>query len=251
MSESNRWATEETFHDAHARPTEDGHRQGTSRYYECLRSSYANFEKSITEGVKGRDALEVGCGLGNYSRMSASCGANVTGIDLSPGRIETARMLTEDAGVRVRYEVMNACALTFPDQSFDLVFGGAILHHLDLDAALSGLARILRSGGRAVFLEPLGYNPAINLYRRFTPETRTPDEHPFRAGDFRTLERYFHSVDIRYYGLASLGASLIYRTPVFVPLRAVGEGIDALLLRLPGLKWLAWQVVMTLREPQP
>src|SRR3546814_1101008 len=83
---------------------------------------------------------------------------------------------------------MNAEAMTFPDDSFDLVFGSGIIHHLDIDRAFGEIARVLRPGGRAVFIEPLGLNPAIELYRRFTPSARTPDEHPLLRRDFRSEE---------------------------------------------------------------
>ena len=73
----------------------------------------------------------------------------------------------------VRFQVMNAEVLEFPDASFDLVFGVAILHHLDLDTACAEFLRVLRPSGTAVFLEPLGHNPFINLVRWATPAART------------------------------------------------------------------------------
>src|SRR3546814_4334755 len=54
-------------------------------------------------------------------------------------------------------------------------------------------SRVLRPGGRAVFIEPLGLNPAIELYRRFTPSARTPDEHPLLRRDFRRFDAAFGS----------------------------------------------------------
>src|SRR3546814_3139995 len=67
-------------------------------------------------------------------------------------------------------------------------------------------SRVLRPGGRAVFIEPLGLNPAIELYRRFTPSARTPDEHPLLRRDFRRFDAAFGSTSCRFYGLATLAA---------------------------------------------
>ena len=83
------------------------------------------------------------------------------------------------------------------DDSFDLVCGSGILHHLDLPAAMRELARVLRPSGRAVFMEPLGHNPAINAFRNRTPELRTPDEHPLLGKDLKLCRRYFGSVEVK------------------------------------------------------
>jgi ubiquinone/menaquinone biosynthesis C-methylase UbiE len=64
---------------------------------------------------------------------------------------------------------MNAEATTFPDNSFDLICGSSILHHLNLDKACAEIRRILRPDGGAVFIEPLGHNPLINMFRKLTP----------------------------------------------------------------------------------
>src|SRR3546814_11483257 len=80
-----------------------------------------------------------------------------TGIDISDVAIEKGRERARQKGfTNVRLEAMNAEAMTFPDDSFDLVFGSGIIHHLDIDRAFGEIARVLRPGGRAVFIEPLG-----------------------------------------------------------------------------------------------
>ena len=49
---------------------------------------------------------------------------------------------------------------------FDIIYGTGILHHLNLKACLDEIERILKPGGKFVFIEPLGTNPVINLYRK-------------------------------------------------------------------------------------
>src|SRR3546814_16824046 len=107
---------------------------------------------------------------------------------------------------------MNAEAMTFPDDSFDLVFGSGIIHHLDIDRAFGEIARVLRPGGRAVFIEPLGLNPAIELYLRFTPSARTPDEPPPPRTDFTRSPPPFGPTSCRVYGLANLASWPFRRT---------------------------------------
>ena len=64
-------------------------------------------------------------------------------------------------------------------EGFDIVYGTGILHHLEINKCLNEIHRILKPDGNLLFVEPLGTNPLINLYRKFTPNSRSKDEHPF------------------------------------------------------------------------
>ena len=56
------------------------------------------------------------------------------------------------------------------------------------------IARTLKPGGTALFIEPLGHNPAHQLYRRMTPSMRTADEHPLLQSDLASARRHFGEV---------------------------------------------------------
>jgi SAM-dependent methyltransferase len=100
-------------------------------------------------------ALEIGAGTGYFSLnlMHAGVLGQVTCTDISPGMVttlaENARRLGLEGVSAIRAE---AQSLPFPDQSFDIVLGHAVLHHLpDLDAAFAEFHRVLRPGGMIVF----------------------------------------------------------------------------------------------------
>ncbi|MFI4977958.1 MAG: class I SAM-dependent methyltransferase [Solirubrobacterales bacterium] len=142
----------------------------------------------------GKDVLDYGCGPGYLTRYLFDHGArHVTGIDVSEGEIEQARESADREGFtdRSRFLVADAHATGFPDDSFDLIVGSSILHHLDLRIALKELRRILRPGGRAVFLEPLWHNPLLRLGRALTPTARTPDERPLTVSDWELCASIF------------------------------------------------------------
>ena len=82
---------------------------------------------------------------------------------------------------------MDAHRLEFSDSSLDVVFGVAILHHLEFARAMSEIHRVLRKGGKIVFVEPLRHNPVARLIRYFTPQARTPDELPLGRPELRLL----------------------------------------------------------------
>jgi ubiquinone/menaquinone biosynthesis C-methylase UbiE len=101
-------------------------------------------------------ALEIGCGTGYFSLnlMQAGVIDHLTCTDISYGMVEALNANAERLGLadRVRATRADAESLPFPDASFDLVLGHAVLHHLpDLDRAFSEFRRVLRPGGRIVF----------------------------------------------------------------------------------------------------
>ena len=143
------------------------------------------------------------------------------------------------------FDVMNAEQMDFEDSTFDLIFGSGIIHHLNIEKAYSEIARVLKPGGSAIFVEPLGHNPFINAFRRKTPELRTPDEHPLLKNDCQFARNYFDHVDIKFYGLTTLWAIPVIKTGIAKPLITFGKITDKLLLKVPGLKWWAWYCLLT------
>jgi ubiquinone/menaquinone biosynthesis C-methylase UbiE len=142
----------------------------------------------------GMVVLDYGCGPGYLTKYLIDQGAShVTGIDVSDGEVEQAIERARENGIadRSRFLVADGHATEFPGDSFDLIVGAAILHHLDLRRALTEIRRILRPGGRAVFLEPLAHNPILRVGRLLTPSARTPDEHPLTTEDWALCAEIF------------------------------------------------------------
>ena len=72
--------------------------------------------------------------------------------DLSPGMVEVALRNAQNLGLDVDGRVADAERIPYEDNSFDLVVGHAVLHHIpDLDAAFKEILRVLKPGGRFVF----------------------------------------------------------------------------------------------------
>jgi SAM-dependent methyltransferase len=107
------------------------------------------------------DALEIGAGTGYFSLNLLQAGLieRATATDISPGMLATLEENASRLGLEVRTAAAEAETLPFPDESFDLVFGHAVLHHIpDLDGAFSEFARVLRPGGTLAFCgEPSRY----------------------------------------------------------------------------------------------
>jgi 2-polyprenyl-3-methyl-5-hydroxy-6-metoxy-1,4-benzoquinol methylase len=116
--------------------------------------------------VAGKDLLDYGCGMGEESTYFAKLGARVKAMDISPKGVEITHKRAAFNGLTVEAQQMNALALEYPDESFDMVHGLGILHHIGLREGLAEVRRVLRPGGAAVFLEPLGTSPFVEAIKK-------------------------------------------------------------------------------------
>jgi SAM-dependent methyltransferase len=148
-------------------------------------------------------------------------------INISETELQKGIDAAKTSRVKPRFTLMDANDLRFPDESFDLVFGKAILHHLDLARALSEIRRVLKPQGRFVFTEPLGVNPVAKLVRLLTPQARTLDERPLGRKELAEIQARFD-------------AALYYQQFLSVPVAVFSN-----LLRFPAdgglMKW-AYQI---------
>ena len=94
--------------------------------------------------------------------------------------------------------------LKFPDSYFDFVFGDAILHHVNIPKTLKEVRRVLKPNGIVVFIDPLSYNPVINIYRKMAKHVRTEDEKPLTFEDIEGMKSIFRRVRHEEYHLTTL-----------------------------------------------
>lgn len=99
-------------------------------------------------------------------------------------------------------------------------------------------------------MEPLGHNPAIDLYRRLTPKMRSADKHPLVMDDFELAPHYFGEVEVESYNLTALGGVVLRRVPRGSAAIARLHRIDQRLFDRSSIarQW-AWVAVVSLREP--
>lgn len=109
--------------------------------------------------------LEIGAGTGYFSLNLLKAGhvRKATATDISQGMLDTLSRSAERLGLEVETACCEAADLPFPDDTFDVVMGHAVLHHLpDLDGAFREFGRVLRPGGLVVFAgEPSRYGDRL------------------------------------------------------------------------------------------
>jgi ubiquinone/menaquinone biosynthesis C-methylase UbiE len=224
------------------------------KFYAITRRSRRAIADWIEANCRGRLALDYCAGLGGTTLEFASRGGRAIGIDISHRELKTAQSIAaeRDEAARATFVGMDAEQLAFADATFDLVVCNGVLHHLDLDRAYAEIARVLRPDGKVLCIEALGHNPAIMLYRRLTPHLRTAweSEHILKLGDVERAREYFRSIEVQYFHLAAIGAVLFRGTRLFEPALAILESIDRVLLRIPGVRLMAWMMIFELRQPR-
>lgn len=199
--------------------------------------------------------LDVGCGEGKETLELARRGLCVISTDLSWTQLSRVRRLIREQypNADVHFVQANAEELPFAAGSFPLVYGKAILHHLDLDLAAQEINRLLQPAGRATFAEPLAHHLLFWLARRLTPQLRTRDERPMTSSDLhrfagafgqRQIEAFFFLAPLAYWLRLLPGGEVTFRQ-----LHAALQRIDARLFKvIPPLKRLAWYGLVKVRK---
>jgi SAM-dependent methyltransferase len=254
MTGTDRRIAEQEFHDRQAAERAASYRSGRADlvFEDAAFLDHETWVRpafSRLGNLRGRRALDYGCGHGMAAVVLARAGAAVAAFDLSPGYVAEARARAAANGVRVEFSVADGEALPFPDESFDVVWGNAVLHHLDLARAGRELFRVMRPGAAAVFCEPWGGNPLLGLARRWLPypgKDRTPDERPLTSRDLAPLRTVFPSLEFEGFQLFGMLRRIAGRARAW----SVVDRIDAALLRhVPPLGNLCRYAVLTLRKP--
>jgi SAM-dependent methyltransferase len=144
---------------------------GSRRFYELVEEHRYRTEWHIPEAAdfsrtRGLKVLEIGCGLGTDGAQFALAGAEYTGVDLTNAAVDLARRRFELFELPGRFQVADAEALDFADESFDVVYSHGVLHHTPETAlAVEEVRRVLRPGGRAIVMlyHRGSYNYRVNI----------------------------------------------------------------------------------------
>jgi len=208
-------------------------RSKQTKYYWATRLETERHLRLIESMILSKDVLEIGCSSGSLAARMAPHAKNYIGTDISDKAIELA---ASRRIANASFLCSDGHSIGLPAGSFDCVIVDALLHHMDLAVVLREIDRLLRPNGVLFFNEPLGTNPFFSLYRRLTPDARTPDEHPFRRADLRLVDSIFEIREIRWFGFLSIGSAFVRSNFV----RRVFSSIDRVLSRTP-IRYFFWQ----------
>lgn len=237
------------------------------KYFEAETSVDYKLADKLLGDLYGKKILDLGCGLGEASVYFALKGGSVAALDIAPAMLTCVERLAKKYKVEERIQVFEAPAekIPFAAESFDLVFGGNVLHHVDIPKASREIKRVLKKGGKAVFIEPLGYNPVIQVYRMMAGDIRTKMEKPFYFKDIEILGRDFRGVKhIEHQFLTTLifvwfflgerlspskvryWKRIIDKSEKYATAFRILFKIDKVVLKIPHLNKMCWSTVIQL-----
>lgn len=158
------------------------------------------------DDLHGKRVLDIGCGQGDTSVFFALRGAEVWSIDVADRMVKLTQQLAlrHGVGARVHAEVCRVEELSSTADFFDIIFADGVLHHLDMQQAVPNIRRVMKPGGRGLFLEPLRGSIFSEIYRFFAKDLRTADERPLEERDLQYLTSQFGTLEHREYHLVSL-----------------------------------------------
>ncbi len=211
-----------------------------------LRQQAIDFSYQLLGELKGKELLEIGAGSGQQAVYLASQGAKVQVIDISTESLKAVSRLAEDNDVIINHQQMNAEALAFPAESFDLIYINSVLMHVNQEKVLPECSRVLKRGGHLVIVEPLQYAPFVQLYRWLSSYQKTKPRYATLTM-FRNNRHYFREfMHQEFYLFSSALLPLVYTNSVLLrKLYIISSKIDSGLTKtFPSLRRLGWIAVV-------
>ena len=201
-------------------------------------------DKLLFTYVRGKRVLILGCGRGAGVGKLSPYTKKITGIDISKRQINLAKQLYPE----FVFTIGDAENLPFRDNSFNIIYCKAILHHLDLSEALKEIRRVLvPEGCLYVDDEPGLLNPIAWIRRVFFPSViHSPDEQPFLPFAFRKLlyRNGFHEIAFKHFFIFSPIIPVlakIFPRINWLPILHFLIKFDRLLTRTP-LREMCWRI---------
>lgn len=204
--------------------------------------------------LPGKKILDFACGNGENGIYASSIGAECIGIDISPEGVINANNNSKEAGLaeKCRFLTMDGENMSFKDNMFDLAVEYGALHHVELEKALSELARVLKPDGEMICVEALRHNPLIHWYRKRTPHLRTEWEvdHILGVESLDVMRKYFDKVEVHFFHLTSLILVPLRKTFLFRFLLPFFTWLDKLLLSRQVIGKYGWIMIVELAKPK-
>ena len=106
----------------------------------------------------------------------------------------------------------------------------------------------MKPNGILLFIEPLGTNPIINLYRKLTPKSRSSDEHPLVKKDFKLIKENFSNIKIKYYGFLTLIFFPFYKSSQKSIIFKWLIMLDQVFFKIKFIRLFAWSVLIIAKK---
>lgn len=239
MSDSNKRLDNEILHGKKISADAEGIWNWSSPAGQLRAERRAQYFVDVAQITKKDNVLEIGCGTGLFTRKVFDLsGAHIIATDLSQDLLTIAK----EKSPSTEFLIDDAMNMSFPDNSFDVVFGSSILHHLEMERSLKEILRVMKKGGRMVFAEPNMINPQIYIQKNIPFIKKwlgdSPDESAIVRWSFSNLMK-----DIGFRNIKIFPYDFLHPvTPkAMIP---IVNGIGKTIEKIPVLKEIAGSVII-------
>ena len=196
----------------------------------------------IEKEVRNKVVVDLACGSGEVTKIICQNSPTlVIGTELAPLTVKTNREKFATYFKNVYFILDDAEKSELPSNFADIIICSGMLHHVDLEKAISEIKRILKPNGKMFAIEALKHNPVFNWYRKSTPQSRTHWEaaHILGINDAKYISKHLQLKKIKYWQLFSILA-------IFFPKKIrnfflkIFNSIDSVILRIPYIQLMAW-----------
>lgn len=203
--------------------------------------------------------LDDGCGTGAFLEFVERRGARAdryVGVDISRAMLAHARRRLRQKGAPHLLVQADACRLPFPDDTFDVIYARGLIHHLpEPERGMQEIRRVLKPGGVAVVLDP--NKTLISTLPRYLArrtEHFDDDHKNFRVEELERIVKSALTLEqtrfFGYFAYPLLGFPDLIDFDRLGISRLAGGLIrfDRLIAQLPGVRRMAWGVMMSARK---
>jgi len=203
--------------------------------------------------LAGKRVLEIGCGTGIVSVILAKRGAqHVEAFDISMKSVELAakRAKANDVADQIHFQAMSVYEMDYPENSFDLIVGLNVLHHIKIEDVVDKIYNSLKPGGSAYFLEPFGNALWLERLRLLIPvrvreEDKSHYQEKLKYKDVETFRLRFDKVECTEFHLFSRLDRVVKSRNL---LNGLGKMDEWLLASLPFLRKYSRKIVIKLEK---
>lgn len=218
-----------------------------SHFWVAQESSYAYLQEWLRKGMRERVFLDCSCGAGERVVMAAGLGAALA-IGLNPN--EAALVQAKSYAKRQRCEntvfLPSRCENTgLPNESVDVIVVDDFQDKPDLSFTFPELRRILKPGGRILFMGTLDFNPFVKARALIAKKSQTT---PNYTNMTAFAQEFFLVGELKYWHLLSTGVAYISNFKIQSKVLSLLNPLDRYLAKIPGIRRLAWQFTLELRK---
>lgn len=220
-----------------------------SHFWVAQESSYAYLQEWMRKGMREKVFLDCSCGAGERVVMAAGLGAALA-IGLNPN--EAALVQAKSYAKKQKCDgntvfLPSSCEKSgLPNESVDVIVVDDFQNKPDLSFTFPELRRILKPGGRILFMGTLDFNPFVKARELVTAKKTkiTPSYNNIET----FAQEFFQVGELKYWHLLSTGVAYISSFKIQSKVLSLLNPLDRYLAKIPGIRRLAWQFTLELKK---